>query len=95
MTRLSSAEAPVPVGLRVVPPERQSMVLLASKLAPPGRAHATVLRQRLLAQLTREVQRSPLTLLSGPAGSGKTVLSSSWQQSQQRPFAPTVLEPVG
>ena len=72
----------MPVSGRVVPPERQGMTLLASKLAPPARAHATVLRQRLLALLTREVQRSPLTLLSGPAGSGKTVLASSWQQSQ-------------
>src|SRR4029453_2694846 len=42
----------------------------------------TVLRQRLLAVLTRHVQRSPLILLSGPAGSGKTVLADSWRRSQ-------------
>ncbi len=53
MTRLSSAEAPVPASGRVVPPERQGTPLLASKLAPPDPAHATVLRQRLLALLTR------------------------------------------
>jgi len=45
-------------------------------------AHATVVRSRLLAQLSQEVQRYPLTLLSGPAGSGKTVLASSWRQGQ-------------
>ncbi|MGY1698068.1 LuxR C-terminal-related transcriptional regulator [Geodermatophilus sp. SYSU D00766] len=49
---------------------------------PPEPAHATVLRRRLLDLLTRQVQRSPLTLLSGPAGSGKTVLASSWRQTQ-------------
>jgi LuxR family maltose regulon positive regulatory protein len=48
-----------------------------------------VVRSRLLAQLTREVQRYPLTLLSGPAGSGKTVLASSWRQSR------TAGSPVG
>jgi LuxR family transcriptional regulator, maltose regulon positive regulatory protein len=57
------------------------VALLASKLAPPDPAHATVLRPRLLALLTRQVERSPLTLLSGPAGSGKTVLADSWRQS--------------
>jgi LuxR family maltose regulon positive regulatory protein len=58
------------------------MALLVSKLAPPEPAHATVQRPRLLALLTRGVQRSPLTLLSGPAGAGKTVLADSWRQSQ-------------
>jgi LuxR family maltose regulon positive regulatory protein len=43
-------------------------------------------RERLLAQLTREVQRYPLTLLSGPAGSGKTVLASSWRQARTTGF---------
>src|SRR3954471_7318570 len=61
-------------------PAPRSPALLATKLAPPEPAHATVVRSRLLAQLTREVQRFPLTLLSGPAGSGKTVLASSWRQ---------------
>ena len=70
MSRLSTSGA---AGL--VPP--------ASKLAPPEPAHATVLRPRLLTLLAQEVQRSPVTLLSGPAGWGKTVLASSWLQSQR------------
>ncbi|MGK5172256.1 LuxR C-terminal-related transcriptional regulator [Geodermatophilus sp. CPCC 205761] len=76
------------------PAEQQGLALLASKLAPPEPAHATVLRRRLLDLLTREVQRSPLTLISGPAGSGKTVLASSWRQSQGagRPIAWVALD---
>jgi LuxR family maltose regulon positive regulatory protein len=79
MTRLPTAEHAVSTP---VPAPRHGSPLLASKLSPPDPAHATVVRQRLLAQLTRGVQRSPLTLLSGPAGSGKTVLADSWRQSQ-------------
>src|SRR3954454_169084 len=35
-------------------------------------------RQRLLSALSRAVDRAPVTLLSGPAGSGKTVLAATW-----------------
>jgi LuxR family maltose regulon positive regulatory protein len=86
MTRLSTAgtepSLPAPRGRRGDRPERHGMTLLASKLVPPEPAHATVQRPRLFALLTRGVQRSPLTLLSGPAGSGKTVLADSWRQNQ-------------
>ncbi|MGK5113915.1 LuxR C-terminal-related transcriptional regulator [Geodermatophilus sp. CPCC 205506] len=39
--------------------------------------------------LSRAVERSPVTLLSGPAGSGKTVLATCWRQAQghARPVA--------
>jgi LuxR family maltose regulon positive regulatory protein len=82
MTRGSTADGAVVPGRQAHLPERHGMALLASKLAPPDLAHATVLRQRLLGLLTRSVQRSPLTLLSGPAGSGKTALAASWRLSQ-------------
>jgi LuxR family maltose regulon positive regulatory protein len=55
---------------------------LSGKLIPPELANATVPRSRLLTLLTHAVQRSPLTLLSGPAGSGKTTLATTWQRSQ-------------
>lgn len=58
--------------------------LLTAKLEPPGLAHPTVLRPRLLTALTRAVQRFPLTLVSGPAGSGKTVLAASWREAEGR-----------
>ncbi|MBB3084503.1 LuxR C-terminal-related transcriptional regulator [Geodermatophilus sabuli] len=88
MVRSSSARSPAP-GATVPPATRQGVALLASKVTPPQPAHATVLRPRLVSQLSRAVQRSPLTLLSGPAGSGKTVLATSWRQAQQdgRPVA--------
>src|SRR4051794_40237668 len=81
MVRSSPAHAAAP-GTTVPTATRQGVALLASKLAPPQPAHATVLRPRLVSQLSRAVQRSPLILLSGPAGSGKTVLATSWQQAQ-------------
>jgi LuxR family maltose regulon positive regulatory protein len=82
MTRLSTADGAVAASRQANLPERHGLVLLTSKLAPPDLAHATVLRQRLLGLLTRSVQRSPLTLLSGPAGAGKTALAASWRLSQ-------------
>src|SRR4051812_36404016 len=82
MTRLSSVGTAVPMVENAAASERHGPALLASKLAPPDPAHATISRPRLLTVLTREVQRSPLTLLSGPAGSGETVLATCWWQSQ-------------
>jgi LuxR family maltose regulon positive regulatory protein len=48
-----------------------------------------VTRPRLLGQLSHAVQRSPLTLVSGPAGSGKTVLVAAWREAgaRSRPIA--------
>jgi LuxR family maltose regulon positive regulatory protein len=51
--------------------------LLASKLTPPRTARWLVARARLLELLDAGVQ-GRLTLLTGPAGSGKTVLLSPW-----------------
>ena len=51
--------------------------LAASKLNPPRTPRWLVARARLLASLDAGVQGS-LTLLTGPAGAGKTVLLSSW-----------------
>src|SRR3954452_21767340 len=56
--------------------------LLSAKLQPPVLLHAALLRPRLFALLSRAVQRSPLTLISGPAGSGKTVLAASWRETE-------------
>jgi LuxR family maltose regulon positive regulatory protein len=51
--------------------------LIKTKIAtPPMRPH-TVVRQRLL-ELMEEAITSPLTLISAPAGFGKTTLITSW-----------------
>jgi LuxR family maltose regulon positive regulatory protein len=56
--------------------------LLSGKLAPMLMAHPTVLRPRLLTALTQAVHGAPMTLISGPAGAGKTALAASWRNLQ-------------
>ena len=59
---------------------------LATKLfIPPPRANA-VLRPRLIGQLN-EGLHGKLTLISAPAGFGKTTLASEWVASCERPVA--------
>ncbi|MBB3085409.1 LuxR C-terminal-related transcriptional regulator [Geodermatophilus sabuli] len=56
--------------------------MLESKLAPPPLGFPPVPRPRLLTLLTRRVAATPVTLVSGPAGAGKTVLAASWLRAQ-------------
>ncbi|MDQ2716573.1 MAG: LuxR C-terminal-related transcriptional regulator [Chloroflexota bacterium] len=71
-----------------VEPARQSLrrsqrVLIATKLCiPPVRAQV-LLRSRLHERL-RQVTQHPLTLISAPAGFGKTTLLSEWAASIRR-----------
>jgi LuxR family maltose regulon positive regulatory protein len=51
--------------------------LLAAKLSVPAITRGFVRRQRLLDRLTAAT-KGPLTLLTGPAGAGKTTLVASW-----------------
>ena len=67
----ASTVTPVPA------PERQIAPLLASKLHPPRTSGALVARTRLLDRLTAGRGRT-LTLLSAPAGFGKTTLLCQW-----------------
>ncbi|MGI5199918.1 LuxR C-terminal-related transcriptional regulator [Streptomyces sp. CA-288835] len=51
--------------------------LLAAKFAIPAVPRTLVRRQRLLDRLTMATA-GPLTLITGPAGAGKTTLAASW-----------------
>ena len=51
--------------------------IIRSKLYPPPMAADTVKRERLLS-LAQSAARSPLTLVSAPAGYGKSTLVSQW-----------------
>jgi LuxR family maltose regulon positive regulatory protein len=61
---------------------------LATKLYVPPRRPKVVLRPGLVEQLNRGLQRSPgVTLVSAPAGFGKTTLVSEWAAGCARPVA--------
>jgi LuxR family maltose regulon positive regulatory protein len=60
------------------------MPLLSSKLAAPHMPGRVVARPRLFALLDTGVER-PVTLLAAPAGSGKTMLLSSWMSAASLP----------
>ncbi|MFN8454134.1 MAG: hypothetical protein U0401_05575 [Anaerolineae bacterium] len=59
-----------------------TLALLTTKLYLPLVRRDLVQRPRLLAQLTAGLTR-PLTLISAPAGFGKTTLISEWQASEE------------
>ncbi|MDI9885489.1 LuxR C-terminal-related transcriptional regulator [Streptomyces sp. HNM0645] len=58
--------------------------LLAAKFAVPAVPPAFVARQRLLDRLTEGAQ-GPLTVITGPAGAGKTTLAASWREADLAP----------
>ncbi len=59
------------------------------RLGPPVPAFRVVERQRLLDRVSRAVEDVPFTLISAPAGTGKTVLTAAWatRHGQTRPVA--------
>ncbi len=63
-----------------------STPLLATKLYPPPPRPKVVLRPRLSALLNEELERK-LTLISAPAGFGKTTLVSKWIEGCKSPVA--------
>ena len=79
LNAVRSAQVDIPVPRA---PTDRGVALLAGKLFPPEVAPATVLRPRLVSLLARAAQHSALTLVSGPAGSGKTTLAASWLRAQ-------------
>lgn len=65
-----------------------SAPILATKLYTPPPRSKVVLRPRLIKQLNENLQRTPgMTLISAPAGFGKTTLVSEWVAGCERPVA--------
>src|SRR5262249_46329088 len=71
-------------------PEPRDPLLVTKLRVPQPRAHA-VPRSRLLKRLERGLE-SPLTLVSAPAGFGKTTLLAAWLAESRRPCAWLALE---
>ena len=58
------------------------ITLPASRVRPPGSWLRVVERRRLLDRISQAVADAPFTLISAPAGYGKTVLASEWAGSR-------------
>jgi len=65
---------------------KTNLSIIRTKLLQPSMVAKHVHRQRLFNRLDQWLPR-PLTLVSAPAGYGKTVLVSSWLESSSRPSA--------
>ncbi len=61
--------------------------LLATKLRIPPQPHRAVRRARLIDALEHGIPDYKLTLISAPAGYGKTTLLAQWAQSSRCPIA--------
>jgi len=65
---------------------QESRSVAAADLMIPAVPNPLVLRPRLFARLSEGIE-GPLTLISAPAGAGKTALLSSWLSVEPRPVA--------
>ncbi|MEV6653766.1 LuxR C-terminal-related transcriptional regulator [Streptomyces sp. NPDC051219] len=77
-------EEPAPQRRPGSPPHPSGDPLLAAKFAVPAVPPTFVARQRLLDRLTEGAQ-GPLTVITGPAGAGKTTLAASWHEARMAP----------
>ena len=66
--------------------------LLKTKFYPPPLPSNHVRRPHLIQELNTGIQRK-LTLISAPAGFGKTILVSEWVEAQKEPIAWLSLDP--
>ncbi|WP_151771466.1 LuxR C-terminal-related transcriptional regulator [Streptomyces abyssomicinicus] len=64
---------------------------LRTRIVPPARPPAHLPRPRLVRGLDRAL-RTPLTLVGGPAGAGKTLLTADWATGLRQPVAWVTVE---
>lgn len=62
-------------------PAVMNQPVLTTKVQPERLRPRSIARPRLIDAVTRGVTGSALTLISGPAGAGKTVLAASWAEA--------------
>ncbi|MCQ9134004.1 LuxR C-terminal-related transcriptional regulator [Streptomyces hilarionis] len=76
----SDAERPAPDA------DPQGDPFLRTRFVVPGRPVAFLRRERLVGHLDRAL-RTPLTMVNGPAGAGKTLLTADWAAARETPVA--------
>src|SRR6478672_1093096 len=68
-------------------PAATDFLMLTTMYAPPRLPRRPVHRERLVTRLTDGVRSTPLTLVSAPAGCGKTTLAASWMEDPGIPWS--------
>ena len=69
------------------PPAPAGDLILASKITVPGVPDWTVPRPRITKLIAEGVRWCPLTVVTGPAGAGKTMALASWAAAEPGPVA--------
>ena len=83
VARLGARPATRPAGRRSAAAD---FLMLTTMYAPPRLPRRPVLRERLIHRVAEAVRDTPLTLVSAPAGSGKTTLAASWVEHPGVPW---------
>jgi LuxR family maltose regulon positive regulatory protein len=82
----SAQGSAVPIVPALSPTDPLGDPFLRTRFALPARPRTYLRRQRLVDHLDQAL-RTPLTLLNGPAGAGKTLLAADWASGLGRPVA--------
>lgn len=75
-------------------PDVLTATVPAGRLNPPAAGDGELRRPRLHGALSAAVAAAPLTVVTGPTGSGKTVLAAGWARAQARRVAWLTVCPV-
>ncbi|MEV0241564.1 LuxR C-terminal-related transcriptional regulator [Streptomyces sp. NPDC050674] len=76
----------IPLGVALPHTDPLGDPFLRARFAPPARPRTYLRRQRLVDHLD-QARKTPLTLLNGPAGAGKTLLAADWVSGVSPPVA--------